>query len=145
LKGADMSKTDADKPRKPRSVSFDDLAIFVAVAKAGSFREISRVKGLSKSAVSMAVQRLESQMDVTLLERTTRSVFPTFEGARLLQRLIPAFLEVEAAVAGATMSHSAAVTHDADVTHDAAVNVAGSSALDAIQPSMPELDRKTWP
>jgi DNA-binding transcriptional LysR family regulator len=134
-----MSQTHAEVASKPMKVSFDDLAIFVAVANAGSFRQISKAKRLSTSAVSTAVQRLESQMGITLLERTTRSVFPTSEGARLLQRLIPAFLEVEAALAWATVPHSAAATQGA------AVSVAATAGLDPVRRPMPELDRKTWP
>jgi len=70
----------------------------VAVARAKGFREGARLNGNSASALSEAVRRLEAQLGVRLLNRTTRSVVPTEAGEELLQRLGPALSEVEAAV-----------------------------------------------
>ena len=75
-----------------------DLNAFVAVARAGGFREAARASSNSASSLSEAVRRLETKLGVRLLNRTTRSVAPTEAGARLLDRLGPALLEVEAAV-----------------------------------------------
>jgi DNA-binding transcriptional LysR family regulator len=75
-----------------------DLNAFLAVARAGGFRDGARVSGLSASGLSEAVRRLETQLGVRLLHRTTRSVVPTEAGARLLERLGPALGEVEAAL-----------------------------------------------
>ncbi|WP_066334079.1 LysR family transcriptional regulator [Azohydromonas lata] len=76
----------------------DDLAAFVAVAKAGGFREAARAGGVSASSLSEAMRRLEARLGVRLLHRTTRSVVPTEAGARLLERLQPALGAVEAAL-----------------------------------------------
>ena len=78
--------------------SLSDLQAFVEVARAGGFRDGARSSGLSASGLSEAVRRLEAQLGVRLLNRTTRSVAPTEAGERLLQRLTPALLEVEAAI-----------------------------------------------
>ncbi|TIT33493.1 MAG: LysR family transcriptional regulator [Mesorhizobium sp.] len=75
-----------------------DLQAFMAVARAGGFREAARVGGVSASSLSETVRRLESELGVRLLNRTTRSVAPTEAGARLLERLGPALGEVEAAL-----------------------------------------------
>lgn len=75
-----------------------DLDSFVAVARARGFRDAARVRGASASGLSEAVRRLEAQLGVRLLHRTTRSVVPTEAGARLLERLAPALGEVEAAL-----------------------------------------------
>lgn len=75
-----------------------DLSAFVAVARARGFREAARLSGGSASALSEAVRRLESQLGVRLLNRTTRSVVPTEAGEGLLLRLGPALTEVDAAV-----------------------------------------------
>ncbi len=75
-----------------------DLAAFVAVARASGFREAARTSGSSASALSEGVRRLEAQVGVRLLNRTTRSVRLTEAGARLLDRLLPALGEVEAAL-----------------------------------------------
>jgi DNA-binding transcriptional LysR family regulator len=75
-----------------------DLNAFVAVARAKGFREGARATGGSASGLSEAVRRLETQLGVRLLHRTTRSVVPTEAGQRLLERLAPAFKEIQAAI-----------------------------------------------
>jgi DNA-binding transcriptional LysR family regulator len=75
-----------------------ELAAFLAVAKAGGFRDAARQSGASPSGLSETVRRLEDRLGVRLLNRTTRSVTPTEAGARLIERLTPAFAEIEAAV-----------------------------------------------
>ncbi|TXM67669.1 LysR family transcriptional regulator [Methylobacterium sp. WL12] len=75
-----------------------DLAAFVAVARAGGFRDGARAGGGSASGLSEAVSRLERGLGLRLLNRTTRSVAPTEAGARLLERLGPALGEVDAAL-----------------------------------------------
>ncbi|EJC72064.1 LysR family transcriptional regulator [Rhizobium hidalgonense] len=75
-----------------------DLTAFVAVARAGGFREGARVSGSSASFLSEAVRRLEAELGVRLFNRTTRSVVPTEAGKGLLERLGPALTEVELAL-----------------------------------------------
>jgi DNA-binding transcriptional LysR family regulator len=79
-------------------VDLSDLNAFVAVARAKGFRDGARASGVSASGLSEAVRRLEAQLGVRLLNRTTRSVAPTEAGQRLLERLGPALTEVEAAL-----------------------------------------------
>src|SRR6201986_3214900 len=79
-------------------VDLGDLNAFVAVARAGGFRDGARASGASASGLSEAVRRLETQLGVRLLHRTTRSVVATEAGQRLLDRLSPALSEVEAAL-----------------------------------------------
>jgi DNA-binding transcriptional LysR family regulator len=79
-------------------VDLADLNAFVAVARAKGFRDGARASGSSASGLSEAVRRLEAQLGVRLLNRTTRSVAPTEAGERLLERLGPALTEVEAAL-----------------------------------------------
>jgi DNA-binding transcriptional LysR family regulator len=79
-------------------VDLGDLNAFVAVARAGGFRDGARVSGNSASGLSEAVRRLEAQLGVRLLNRTTRSVAPTDAGRSLLERIGPALSEVEAAI-----------------------------------------------
>ena len=80
------------------AVDLGDLNAFMAVARASGFRDGARASGSSASALSEAVRRLETQLGVRLLNRTTRSVVPTEAGKRLLDRLGPALTEVEAAL-----------------------------------------------
>jgi DNA-binding transcriptional LysR family regulator len=79
-------------------IDLNDLNAFVAVARAKGFRDGARAIGSSASGLSEAVRRLETQMGVRLLNRSTRSVVPTEAGRRLLERLGPALNEVEAAI-----------------------------------------------
>lgn len=79
-------------------IDLNDLNAFVAVARARGFREGARLSGSSASRLSESVRRLETELGVRLLHRTTRSVVPTEAGQRLLERLGPALNEVEAAV-----------------------------------------------
>ncbi len=79
-------------------IQLDDVRLFSAVARAGGFREASRASGTSASSASEAVRRLEAELGVRLLQRTTRSVTPTEAGARLLERLGPALAEIESAL-----------------------------------------------
>lgn len=76
-----------------------DLGAFIAVARAGGFREAARATDASPSGLSEAVRRLEARLGVRLFNRTTRSVAPTEAGARLLERLGPALGEVASALA----------------------------------------------
>lgn len=80
------------------TTKLSDLNAFLAVARAAGFREAARATGNSASRLSEAVRRLEDQLGVRLLHRTTRSVAPTEAGARLLDRLEPALKEVDAAL-----------------------------------------------
>lgn len=79
-------------------VDLNDLNAFLAVARARGFRDGARASGASASGLSEAVSRLEAQLGVRLLNRTTRSVVPTEVGWHLLERLGPALSEVQAAL-----------------------------------------------
>jgi DNA-binding transcriptional LysR family regulator len=79
-------------------VDLSSLEAFLSVARAKGFRDGARASGASASGLSEAVRRLEAQIGVRLLHRTTRSVVPTEAGQRLLERLGPALHEVEAAL-----------------------------------------------
>ena len=75
-----------------------DLASFSLVAQHQGFRQAARASGQSASMLSDAVRRLEQQLGLRLLLRTTRSVTPTEAGALLLGRLRPALDEVASAL-----------------------------------------------
>ena len=71
-----------------------DLDAFTAVARSRSFRGAAALRGVSASSLSEALRRLEADLGVRLLNRTTRSVTPTEAGERLLARLTPALADV---------------------------------------------------
>jgi DNA-binding transcriptional LysR family regulator len=79
-------------------IDLGDLNAFLAVARAKGFRDGARASGGSASGLSEAVRRLETQLGVRLLNRSTRSVVLTEAGQQLLERLEPALSEVHAAL-----------------------------------------------
>lgn len=84
------------------ALSFDDLAAFAIVAKEQSFTRAAAKLGLSQSALSQTIKRLEEQVGLRLLTRTTRSVSPTDAGERLLRTVAPRFEEIETELANLT-------------------------------------------
>jgi DNA-binding transcriptional LysR family regulator len=80
------------------SADLSDLDAFVAVAEARSFRGAAAKRGVSPSALSEALRRLEMRLNLRLLNRTTRSVTPTDAGQRLLERLKPALSDMHLAM-----------------------------------------------
>ncbi|MFN5409724.1 LysR family transcriptional regulator [Bradyrhizobium sp.] len=85
-----------------RRMDMGGLAIFLAVAEERSFTRAAAKLGVSPSALSHAIRRLEQRMDVRLLTRTTRSVAPTEAGERLMETVAPAFDEIDARIAALT-------------------------------------------
>jgi len=93
---------DGARPLKHCFTMPEDLnarAVFAAVAEARGFRAAGERLGVSASAVSQALRKLEAQLGVTLVQRTTRSVHLTAAGERLYASVRPALEEVRAAVA----------------------------------------------
>jgi DNA-binding transcriptional LysR family regulator len=76
-----------------------DLTVFLAVAEARSFTRAAARLGLSQSALSQIVRRLEERLGMRLLTRTTRSVAPTEAGERLIDTLAPALDQLDASLA----------------------------------------------
>lgn len=62
------------------------LITFVAVTETGSFSTAAQQLGQTPSGVSRTVSRLEKELGMTLMHRTTRRLDLTAEGAWLLER-----------------------------------------------------------
>src|ERR1700732_3003005 len=74
------------------------LAAFTVVAEDRSFTRAAARLGVSPSALSHTMRRLEGRLRVQLLARSTRSVSTTEAGERLLARVGPALEEMAHAV-----------------------------------------------
>lgn len=72
-----------------------DLTAFVVVADERNFTRAAHRLGLSQSALSGIVRRLEERLGVRLLARTSRSVAPTEAGERLVRTLTPMLQELD--------------------------------------------------
>lgn len=76
------------------TIDLNQVSVFLAVAEAKSFRLAAERLGVTRSAVSQAIRKMEDRMGVALLQRTTRSVSLTEAGLRLHERIAPAIAEV---------------------------------------------------
>jgi DNA-binding transcriptional LysR family regulator len=84
-------------------MSFDtrvisNIGVLAAIVEGGSFARAADALGLSRSGVSRAVSRLERQVGVRLIDRTTRAVALTDEGRRLYSEVAPLLTGIEDAV-----------------------------------------------
>ena len=79
--------------------NLNDLAAFLAVARARSFTRAAGQLGVSQSALSQTVRGLEARLGLRLLTRTTRKVAPTEAGERLLQTIGPRLEEIDVELA----------------------------------------------
>lgn len=79
--------------------NFTDLLAFVTVCREGSFTKAAAQLGVSPSAISHAIRKLEERLGLQLLNRTTRSVSPTETGERLLASIAPRFDEIDSELA----------------------------------------------
>ncbi|CAO3438412.1 LysR family transcriptional regulator [Azospirillum endophyticum] len=77
--------------------SLGSLNAFVQAAETRSFTAAGQKLGVSSSAISKAVARLEDRLGVRLFHRSTRRVTLTPEGALFLERCRRIFGEIEAA------------------------------------------------
>jgi DNA-binding transcriptional LysR family regulator len=106
---------------------FNDLAVFLDICETGGFRKTAQRLGLSPSSVSERVKRLEQQIGVPLLTRTTRSVSPTDAGRSLAERLLPLYAEARAALKDAASSQ-------AETRGLLKLNVTGAVMVDILPP-----------
>jgi DNA-binding transcriptional LysR family regulator len=74
------------------------LAVFALVAEERNFRAAADRLGVTRSAVSQTIRRLEEGLGIALVLRTTRSVSLTEAGERLHAEIAPAVADMRAAL-----------------------------------------------
>ena len=74
------------------------ITLFEAVARSGSFSAAAKELGLPKSSASRGIARLEEELAVQLLFRTTRHVSLTAAGTALYDRVTPLLRSVKVAL-----------------------------------------------
>lgn len=79
--------------------SLGSLDIFVRAGESRSFTSVGQQLGISASAVSKSISRLEERLGVRLFNRSTRTISLTPEGILFLERCRRIFCEVESAEA----------------------------------------------
>ena len=78
-----------------------EMEVFVRVVELGGFSAAARAFGMTPSAVSKLVGRLESRLAVRLLNRSTRQVQLTPEGCVFYERSVKVLADLEEAERGA--------------------------------------------
>ncbi|AIC25481.1 LysR family transcriptional regulator protein [Rhizobium etli bv. mimosae str. IE4771] len=76
----------------------EGISVFLAVAEARSFRLAGERLGVTRSAVSQSLQRLEDRLGVALVQRTTRSVSLTEAGEVFFDAVRPSVRQVRDAM-----------------------------------------------
>lgn len=74
---------------------FDALQAFARVVEAGSFTKAAQTLHMSKTTVTQLVQQLEARLRVKLLNRTTRQVKITPDGAAYYERVVRLLADLE--------------------------------------------------
>src|SRR4030088_3259511 len=75
----------------------NEMSVFERVIERGSFAVAAQDVGLSPSAVSKLIKRLEQRLGVRLINRTTRRLALTAEGKTYLKRSREILAAIEAA------------------------------------------------
>lgn len=78
--------------------SLIELEAVLAIVRCGSFRAAALELGMSTTAISNAVQKLERELAVRLFNRTTRSVSLTYAGRIFVAQIRPAFEGIQKAM-----------------------------------------------
>lgn len=103
-----------DKADKPECImpkistmyrpSLSDLEAVLAISRRASFRQAALDLGLSPTALSSAIGKLEAQLGVRLFNRTTRSVALSDAGRAFVDAIGPALDDISAAMQAARAS-----------------------------------------
>lgn len=90
-------------PIEPSLIS--SLTWFAHIARHRSFTKAASEMGVTRAALSQHLKALEQQLQVRLLNRTTRNMSLTDEGQRLLDILHPSLTNIEQVVSELNESH----------------------------------------
>ena len=107
---------------------FENIKIFIEIVDAGSFAQAAENLQIHRPAVTKALQQLEQESGVRLLQRTTRHVRPTAEGSLYYQRCVAILAALEEANRSAGGSIAGIIR----------VDVAGNLARTLLLPALPQ-------
>jgi DNA-binding transcriptional LysR family regulator len=110
----------------------DDIRALVAVVDDGGFARAARRLNISKSIVSRRIARLEADLGIRLLNRTTRGVSPTEAGLEFK-------LRGERILHGLSEAHDAVAQHHGEIVGRLRVAVPISFGVRYITPLLAKL------
>ncbi len=116
-------------------VSLNELEAVLAVARKGSFRQAAIELGMSTTALSHTIARLEASLETRLFNRTTRSVALTEAGQLFLEQVGPALQDVRAGL-------DTVRAHNAGPSGVLRINAFASAARAAVVPLVLEFLRR---
>jgi DNA-binding transcriptional LysR family regulator len=120
--------------------TLSDLVAFLNVARERSFTRAAAQLGVSPSALSHTIRRLEERLGVRLLTRTTRSVSATEAGERLLQSVGPHFDQIRTEIEGLSELRDKPAGTIRITTGDHSAETILLPALAGILPNYPDLN-----
>lgn len=74
------------------------LEVFVIVAQTRNFRLAAEQLGVTRPAISQTLRRLEDRLNLSLMQRTTRTIQLTEAGQRLYAEVAPAINQLNRAI-----------------------------------------------
>jgi len=114
-----------------REMDWRDWELFCEVVQHGGFSAAARVLGHPKSSLSAAVQRLETQLSLRLIERTTRHLRLTDAGDTIYRRVQPLFIALhETKTEALAMNHAVAGTLRIKSPYEFGAHHAGPVAIE---------------
>lgn len=116
-------------------IDFSDLRLFITIVRRRSFKAAAIELGVTPSAASHAIRRLEERLGAKLLNRTSRAVAPTDLGAELATRIAEGFDRIGTALQSLSAPGAARFG-------ELRINVFADAAHLLIAPALPEFARQ---
>jgi DNA-binding transcriptional LysR family regulator len=116
-------------------IEFSDLRVFVTIVRTGSFKAAAIQMGMTPSAASHAMRRLEERLETKLLNRSSRAVSVTPIGKELAEQLEEGFDKIGFAL-------SAIEAPGTDNLGELRINVFADAAHLLIEPALPEFAKQ---
>lgn len=108
---------------------FDVMRLFVRIVERANFSGAARDLQLPRASVTRAIQQLEAQLGVRLLDRTTRAVRPTEDGTIYYRRCVQLLADLEEVESG---------FRDGEPKGPLCVDMQGTLARFFVMPALPE-------
>lgn len=115
--------------------SLEDVLAFVRVVETGGFSRAAARLGLSKSIISRRVSRLEAELGVRLLNRTTRGIAPTEAGLEFKERCAEILRQLE-------LAREAVACREKDVAGTLRLSVPLSFGISRLAPAIAAFSEK---
>ena len=121
-------------------IDLNNLLAFIVVARERSFTRAAAQLGVSQSALSHTVRRLEEKMGIRLLTRTTRGVSTTEAGERLYMNLGPHYEGIQTELSALYALNDKPAGTIRISTHDRPADTILWPKLSKLLPLYPELN-----